>query len=268
MTSEQTYGHVDREYGRRLATTAPDADGPVLMVNLMRYRERAAYADGDHGISGMEADDRYAPTEVLADIGAEIVLFGDVDTQLLGNTPRWDRVGCVRYPSRRAFIEMQSREDFQAKHVHKAAGMAETIVMGCVPAEIPAKAGELALTDWTGVPHPPTQDDGPVVIVHVIRFADGSARAAMADYHDAAFAVAAPHGARIGGWYDVEGTIIGDGRSWDQVRFNLFPSRAAFMAVAADPARLRAQHDHRETAIADTYALIVRPQINRLPGAL
>ena len=34
----------------------------------------------------------------------------------------------------------------------------------------------------------------------------------------------------------VDGTIIGDGRRWDQVRFNAFPSKEAFMAVALDPA--------------------------------
>ena len=29
------YGLVDRDYGMRLATTPPDEDGPVWMVNLM-----------------------------------------------------------------------------------------------------------------------------------------------------------------------------------------------------------------------------------------
>ncbi len=58
----------------------------------------------------------------------------------------------------------------------------------------------------------------------------------MADYQQAAYEVAAPHGVRIAGWYRVEGTIMGDGRSWDEVRFNAFPSRRAFMAVVNDPA--------------------------------
>ncbi len=73
---------------------------------------------------------------------------------------------------------------------------------------------------------------------------------------------------RLAGWFKVEGTIIGDGRSWDQVRFNAFPSRAAFMAVVKDPERLRAQREHRETAIADTYTMILRPTIDRLAESL
>jgi len=38
----------------------------------------------------------------------------------------------------------------------------------------------------------------------------------------------------------------------------------AFEAVAFDPARLAAQADHREPAIADTYTLLLRPMIDRL----
>jgi len=76
--------------------------------------------------------------------------------------------------------------------------------------------------------------------------------------------VASPHGVRIHGWFTAEGTIIGDGRTWDQVRFNAFPSRAAFRAVATDPDRLVAQADHREPALADTYAMIVAPGLDAL----
>jgi hypothetical protein len=83
-------------------------------------------------MTGQEADDRYAPLDVLAAIGAEVVLFGDVDTQLLGDTTTWDRVGVVKYPSRRSFSELQPRPDFAERHVHKEAGMAFTIVVGCV----------------------------------------------------------------------------------------------------------------------------------------
>ena len=267
MAIQHNYAQVNREYAMRLATTAPTDDGPILMVNLMRYHERAHYADGDdHGISGKEADDRYSPIEVLHDIGASVVLFGDVETQLFGQ-PAWDRIGCVEYPTRQSFIEMQSRRDFQEKHEHKAAGMAETIVMGCVPIELPPLADELAAVDWAVIEHPPTPDDGPIVVMHVIRFSDDVGEHGMAGYHDAAFRVARRHGARIGGWYNVEGTIVGDGRAWDQVRFNLFPSKAAFLAVVADPDRQAAQKAHREPAIAGTYAMIVRATVNRLPGA-
>ncbi len=261
-----SYGTVDRDYGMRLATTSPDEDGPVWMVNLMSYHEVAQYADGrTDAISGREADERYSPIDVLSKIGAEPVFVADVDTQLLGDSPKWDRVGIVKYPTRRSFVEMQSRSDFQEKHVHKAAGMAETIVMGCQPIGLLGDGRDDSnLVDWNEVPHPPTAEDGPVTVIHVIRFHPGQADTEMVKYQNDAANVAVPHGVRISGWFGVEGTIIGDGRQWDQARFNAFPSKAAFMAVATDPARLAAQREHRETAIADTYTMILRPTIDRL----
>jgi hypothetical protein len=256
----------------KLATTPPDEDGPVWMVNLMKYREVADYADGrTSAISGREADDLYTPRESLAAIGAEIVFAGEVDQQLLGDSPVWDRVGVVKYPTRRSFIEMQSRPDFQRQHVHKDAGMAETIVIGCQPIDVPT-APDGVEVDWADVPHPPTDDDGPAMVIHVLKYHDAASAAVtpedMAAYQQAAAHVAVPHGVRISGWFGAEGTILGDGRTWDQVRFNLFPSKAAFMAVVMDPARLEAQTANREPAIADTYTMIVRPTIDRTADSL
>lgn len=269
MTSDSrtpSYGTVDQQYARRLLTTEPDADGPIWMLNLMRYRERAQYADGRQtALTGREADDLYSPREVLADIGAEPVFFADVDTQLLGDAPAWDRVAVVKYPTRRSFIEMQRRPDFRAKHEHKDAGMAETIVAGCLPIPSPADDRDPAsLPDWADVPHPPSDADGPVTVLHLIRFHPGKAESDMVAYQNHAAEVAVPHGIRISGWYAVEGTVVGDGRQWDQARFNTFPSKAAFLAVVTDPGRLEAQRAHREVAIADTYTLILRPHLDRL----
>jgi hypothetical protein len=268
-TNAPRYGQVDRDYGMRLATTPPAEDGPVWMVNLMKYRELAQYEDGrESTLSGKEADDEYAPLESLAAIGAKPVFFGDVDQQLLGEDPIWDRIGVVKYPTRRSFIEMQSRPEFQRSHAHKDAGMDQTIVMGCRPMPYPTAPEGTAQVDWADVPHPPTDDDGPVMVLHVIRFDDPEAAhitpTHMQAYQSAAAISASKHGVRIAGWFAVEGTIVGDGRAWHQVRFNQFPSKRAFMAVVTDPARLEAQKDHREKAIADTYTMIVRPMIDLL----
>ena len=67
----------------------------------MKYREVADYPDGRAStISGQEADDLYAPIDILAEIGATPVFFGDVDQQLLGDAPIWDRVAVVKYATR------------------------------------------------------------------------------------------------------------------------------------------------------------------------
>jgi len=268
-TDAPRYGQIDRDYGMRLATTPSEDDGPVWMVNLMKYREVADYADGrETTISGQQADDIYSPIESLRAVGAEIVFFGDVDQQLLGDDTVWDRIGVVKYPTRKSFIDMQSRPEFQKSHEHKDAGMEKTFVIGCRPMRLPDAFGHGVSVDWADVPHPPTEEDGPAMVLHVLRYHDAAAADQTPDHMEAYQSVAAvaasEHGAKISGWFAVEGTIIGDGRQWHQVRFNLFPSKAAFMAVVADRARLEAQKEHREVTIADTYTMIVRPSINRL----
>ena len=173
------YGTVDRDYGLRLATCEPAADGPIHMLNLMKYREQADYgSDGEAGVSGREADDRYTPVDVLAKIGAKVAFSAEV----LDASEDWDRIGIVCYPTRRSFIEMQSRDDFREKHVHKDAGMDHTIVMGTLPVgELPprSKPNRILLEVWSGDTPP----------------GDGVA-------------------------FSVEGTIIGDGRPWAGARFS------------------------------------------------
>jgi len=174
------YGTPNLEYVRRLGETPADADGPVWMVNLMRYRERAEYADGrETTLSGREADDRYAPVSVLAELGASVALFGDVVGD--GGADGWHRVGIVRYPTRRSFIAMQDRPDFQELHVHKDAGMDFTIIAAGVPA--PGAEAPRPSADTVGVTFHPAGAEPPAAGRGALRL-------------------------------DVEGTVIGDERRW------------------------------------------------------
>ena len=87
----------------------------------------------------------------------------------------------------------------------------------------------------------------------------------MQGYHEGAGPAAARSGVKFAGWLEAEGTIVGDGRTWDEVRINVFPSLQEFMENAAkDPTRLAAQSSSREPAMADTYTLACRPMIDRL----
>ena len=262
-----SYGTIDPGYARHLATIAPQDDGPIWMVNLMRYREHAVYADGrDTDLSGRQADDRYAPFGPFRTIGAELVFLSDVEAPFPGVDQEWDRIAVVRYPSRRSFLQMQTLPEYLELHEHKDAGMASTFVIGCHPVALPELPVDAPGLDH--VPHPSTPDDGPVVVLHVLNYHEGAVSDDMELYTGSAARTALRHGARIGAWLDVEGTIVGDGRQWDQVRLNVFPSRDAFMAVALDPERLAAQSTDREPAIADAYTLVLRPVIDRLAESI
>ena len=104
---EYPFGSIDVETAGRWLQLSPEEDGAVWMLNLMKYKPLADYGDGGGpAISGKEADDVYAPTAVLADLGATVPLFGDV-TRQVADDMAWERIGIVRYPSRASFFEMQ-----------------------------------------------------------------------------------------------------------------------------------------------------------------
>ena len=175
------YGKIDKEYGIHLATRPEAEDGPIFMVNLMKYHEVAQYDEGSASISGREADDKYNPSSILNKLGADIMLAADVRTTVLGED--WDRIAIVRYPTRRSFIEMQSRKDFAEKHVHKSAGMMRTILPCCTP-----KNPDLNIRE---------RPNGGLSIDHIVMLVSAELFP--------------------GATFNVEGTIIGDGRTWRSV---------------------------------------------------
>ena len=189
---EYPFGTVDVETASRWMQLAPDEDGPIWMLNLMQYKPVADYGDAaGPDISGKEADDAYAPTAILADLGTTVPLFGDVTHQVADDVA-WDRIGIVRYPSRASFFAMQDRDDFQQQYVHKKAGMETTIVMGCRP---------------VSVADPTAAGSGPLVM-RVRRIVEGAEPGPD------------PAGVTPVAHFIVDGVILGDGRRWDDVRFD------------------------------------------------
>jgi uncharacterized protein (DUF1330 family) len=107
--------------------SAPD-DGPFVMVNLLRFRPTAEYADGsDAELSGREAYDRYATVVrgLIEGLGGRVVYAGAVTGLLLGEVEDlWDAVGLVEYPSLASFQEMIRSPEMRAIEHHRAAGLA------------------------------------------------------------------------------------------------------------------------------------------------
>jgi hypothetical protein len=270
LSDRITYGTVDRDYEERLRTIDPEDDGPIWMLNLMKYRDVAVYPDGrESNISGAEADALYAPFKIFTELGAELVLYAPVEAKLLGDDIEWDAVAIVAYPSRAAFIAMQDRPDYLDRHIHKEAGMEQTLVIGCVPMPMPATIPAFERASFDDAPHPPTPEDPPVLVMHLVQLADGKASIKEFDaYSSQAAKIGFAQGARVDAWLNVEGTAVGDGRRWDQARFNAFPSMAAFMAVVTHPDRQSIHKEHREVAMSDTYTLVLRPMIDRLAGSV
>ncbi len=99
---------------------------PIVMVNLIRFRERATGID--EGRTGAEAYAAYGQgiAPYLAKVGGEVLTATSSVESVIGpEEPEWDAVLLVRYPSRQAFIEMVSDPGYQQEHEHRAAGVEE-----------------------------------------------------------------------------------------------------------------------------------------------
>ncbi len=111
---------------------SPGGDGPIVMVNLLRYRDQTDYGAGssEAPCSGREAyHERYA-AEVVALIqaaGGRPIWFGRASfAPLAPKGERWDEIVLVEYPSRRAFLEMVTSPAYQAIARHRSAALLDS----------------------------------------------------------------------------------------------------------------------------------------------
>lgn len=123
---------------RALRDTGPD--GPIVMLNLLKFRDQADYGpdDTEPPVSGARAYARYqkAFTQTVGDISqAEVLYDGPVNQVFIGiaGAPEadWDKVLLVRYPSRQHFLAMMAAPGYRDALKHRYAGLARTILLQC-----------------------------------------------------------------------------------------------------------------------------------------
>jgi uncharacterized protein (DUF1330 family) len=106
----------------------PD-DGPVTMLNLMRFRERSLDGNG----SGWDAYLRYSALTIklIKARGGTIIWTGNAEAVALGvpDQHRWDYVALVRYPSRAAFLDMMKSPEYAAANVERENGCADHAII-------------------------------------------------------------------------------------------------------------------------------------------
>ena len=111
-----------------LLKALPD-DGPVTMLNLMRFRERSLDGNG----SGWDAYLRYSALTIklIKRVGGTIVWTGEAEAVALGvpDAHRWHYVALVRYPSRAAFLEMMTSDDYRKSNVERENGCADHAIV-------------------------------------------------------------------------------------------------------------------------------------------
>jgi len=101
-----------------LIRSLPD-QGPVVMVNLVRFRKRAADGTG----TGWDAYLRYSELTMplITARGGTVLWAGKGEGAAFGSpvAGRWDYVVLVRYPSRSAFLDMMNAPEYAEANVHR-----------------------------------------------------------------------------------------------------------------------------------------------------
>lgn len=126
------YIHPTKEAGAAFFGAPPE--GPVVMLNLLRFREVADYSKSPHlapasPVSGEEAYRRYAAhtMPLLQKAGSEVLLLGKSRPPLIGPTDeRWDLVLLVRHRNAQAFLAFATDEAYLAGEGHRTAALADS----------------------------------------------------------------------------------------------------------------------------------------------
>jgi uncharacterized protein (DUF1330 family) len=106
-------------------------DGPLVMLNLNRYRDRAAYA-------------RYGEVaeHVLERVGGRVLWHAPVDGTVVGEgEERFDDVIAVWYPSVQAFLQLATDPEILGARQHRLDGLEHAALLRCAGAAEPVLEG-------------------------------------------------------------------------------------------------------------------------------
>ena len=103
-------------------------EGPIHMLNLLRLRDKAEYADGT-AATGAEAYAAYGRESgpIFRRVGGRIAWSGDFRLMLIGpEEEHWDICFIAEYPSGAAFVEMVKDPDYQKAVRHRQAAVLDS----------------------------------------------------------------------------------------------------------------------------------------------
>lgn len=99
--------------------------GPVNMLNLVRFRDQAAYPDG-RSATGAEAYAAYGRESqpIFQRVGGQIIWRGRFEVTVIGpEDEAWDACFIARYPSPEAFVEMVRDPVYREAVKHRQAAV-------------------------------------------------------------------------------------------------------------------------------------------------
>lgn len=121
-------GYIDPTKETFAAFRANDRPGPIHMLNLVCFREKAAYPDG-RDMTGAEAYAAYGRDShpVFERLGGRIVWRGSFELMLIGpEEEKWDECFIAEYPSVSAFVEMIRDPVYREAVKHRQAAVLDS----------------------------------------------------------------------------------------------------------------------------------------------
>jgi uncharacterized protein (DUF1330 family) len=110
------------------ALAGSEDDGPLVMLNLNRYRDREAY--GKYGEVAMR---------VLEKVGGRVLWYAPAEATVVGdNGDTYDEVIAVWYPSAAAFVALATDPETLAARDHRLDGLERATLIRCTSGADPA----------------------------------------------------------------------------------------------------------------------------------
>ena len=253
--------HVTRTDEQWKLLNEADPDTPIVMLNLIRFRETALDGYDCDGMTGEEAYAEYGRRlrALAADFPGSPFWVGDAGRVYIGpDDESWDMVLCVGYESVTVFRDMLASDAYQQAATARTAAVADSrLVLMHETANVGA-----SMSAWVGGAEP--ADGGPIVMLNLIRYQDMALAGHTCDgmTGEAAYAEYVRRLEAMNS-YDFPGNVIWDGTGqatiigpadehWDRVLLIAYPSLDDFRRMAnseiyqtAGPARTAAVLDSR-----------------------
>ena len=131
--------YPDQKQTKQMQEVGPD--GSIVMVNLLKFREKALYKDRrESDLTGHAAYGLYAQKipKLIKEYGGRILFAGDTTFLSLGEvTPLWDEVALALYPTRKALFDMSTSRAWQEIAIHREAGLEGQLNIETSPSYLP-----------------------------------------------------------------------------------------------------------------------------------
>ena len=112
-----------------------ESDGPIHMLNLIRFHEKARYADG-RDVTGAEAYANYSKLSgpVFERLGGRIVWRGSPEIMMIGpDEEAWDIAFIAEYPKASAFTTMITDPEYRSAMEHRQAAVLDSRLVRMSP---------------------------------------------------------------------------------------------------------------------------------------